>query len=95
MIFLTISFLLAVLFLLFVFFKNKNSASTSLPYFVSKATPSPVPVTPTPDQTDPLVQKGKELIGGFEAIDSDVGKVFKDDTRLIPPQFFFEKEVSQ
>lgn len=95
MIFLSLSFFLAVLFLIFVFFKNKNSATTSLPYFTPKATPTLVQATPSIVQIDPFLQKGKDLINDFSAINNDVEKVFKEDQRLVPPQFYFEKEVTQ
>jgi len=95
MVFLSISFFLAVLFLIFVFLKSKNSAATSLPYFAPNATPTLVQAAPTLVQIDPLSQKGKDLINDFSAINNDVEKVYKEDTRLLPPQSYFEKEVTQ
>lgn len=95
MIFLSVSFFLAILFLIFVYFKNKNSMSISLPYFAPKATPTLSGPTPTPVQTDPYVQKGKDLINDLISINNDLEKINKEDTRLFPPQFYLEKEVTQ
>jgi hypothetical protein len=93
--FLILSFFLAVSFLIFVFFKNKKSATSSLPYLVSKVTPTLVQSAPTLVQDDPFLQKGEELISAFKSINDDVEKVLKDDLRLLPPQFYFEKEVTE
>ncbi len=95
MIFLSVSFFLTILSLIFIYFKNENSMSISLPYFMPKATPILSGPTPTPAQTDPYVQKGKDLINDLTSINTDLEKLNREDTRLFPPQFYLEKEVIQ
>lgn len=95
MLFLSISFFLAILFLVFSYFKNKNSMSTSLPYFAPKSTSPTVRPTPLAAQSDPYVQKGNDLLNDLTSINADLEKVGREDTRLFPPQFYLEKEVSQ
>lgn len=96
MIFLILCFVAGIFSLSVYFLKNKNPMSTVLN--VIKPTEEPEPtlaVSLIPTVVDPYVQKGQELREDLNKIIQDCDKVRIEDSRLIPPVFYTETQVTE
>lgn len=85
MIFLPVVFILGVLALVFFFQKKLPETSVSLPF----VNDTPTPTVVASGSAAAVSSRLSELNDDLSAIEQDLEKMRKEDTRLIPPSFIF------
>lgn len=85
MIFLAVAFILGVITL--VLFSKKKDLMTSISLPLLRSTPTPLA---TPSATITNTPQLSELENDLLAIEKDLEKMKKEDTRLVPPTFIFD-----
>ena len=85
MIFLTVAFISGVVILILFFQKRLPETSINLPF--PKSSPTPTIVLSGPALT--IAPQLPGLNDDLTAIEQDLEKMRKEDTRLIPPSFIF------
>ena len=95
MYFLPVVFVIAILILLVYFLKEKSPAFVSIPEKKENIAEEAVSPSLVPTIADPYKQKGLELVEDLNKIQTDIEKSKKEDTRLVPPEMYFESGIAE
>lgn len=77
------------------FLRTKNPVAISVPLIGGNVSPTEIIPQNTPTSIDPFIEKGLTLSDDFKKITDDLPIVGTEDIRLVPPDFYIEKEVLQ